>query len=56
MKKIFAIVLSLVAAWLILAVVWWLVRNIFSLAMDLMGLVLVALVAVPIYVLIRRKL
>ncbi|MBC8125125.1 MAG: hypothetical protein H7X70_05275 [Candidatus Kapabacteria bacterium] len=55
-KTIIAIILSLAIGYIVLKVLWWIVRNVFSLALDLMGLVLIAMIAVPIYIIIRKKL
>ncbi len=55
-KTILAIILSLAIGYVVLKVLWWIVRNVFSLALDLMGLVLIAMIAVPIYIVIRKKL
>lgn len=56
MKKILAVILSLVAAWLLIKVAWWIVRHAFSLAFDLVGIILMIVIAAPIYLIIRRKL
>lgn len=56
MKKILAIVLSIGAAWLVLKVAWWVIRNAFSLALDLVGIMLLVVIAAPIYFIIRKKL
>ncbi len=56
MKKILAVILSLVAAWLLIEITWWIVRHAFSLAFDLVGIILMIVIAAPIYLIIRRKL
>lgn len=55
-KKILAVILALGAGYITLKVLWWVVRNVFSLALDLMGLVLIVMIAVPFYIVIRKKL
>ena len=55
-KKILAIILALAIGYIVLKVLWWIVRHAFALALDLMGFVLIALIAVPIYFVIRAKL
>jgi hypothetical protein len=55
-KKILAIILALAAGYILFKVFWWIIRHAFSLAFDLMGLVLIAMIAVPIYFIIRAKL
>jgi len=55
-KKILAVIFSLAIGYVVLKVLWWIMRNVFSLALDLMGLVLIAMIAVPIYIFIRKKL
>jgi hypothetical protein len=56
MKKILAVILALGAAWVVLKVFWWVVRHAFSLALDLVGIMLLVVIAVPIYFIIRKKL
>ncbi len=56
MKKILAVILALGAAWVVLKVFWWVARHAFSLALDIVGLILLLVIAVPIYLIIRRKL
>lgn len=56
MKKILAVVLSLGVAYLLIKVVWWVIRHAFSLAFDIVGLILLVVIAAPIYLIIRRKL
>ena len=55
-KTILAVILALGIGYIVLKVLWWVMRNVFSLALDLMGLVLIAMIAVPIYIVIRKKL
>lgn len=56
MKKFLAVILSIGVAYIVMKVAWWIVRNAFSLAFDLVGLMLIVVIATPIYFLIRRKL
>ncbi len=55
-KTILAVIFSLAIGYVVLKVLWWIMRNVFALALDLMGLVLIAMIAVPIYIFIRKKL
>ena len=55
-KKILAIILALVVGYVIFKVLWWILRHAFALAFDLVGLALIAMIAVPIYFVIRAKL
>ncbi|MCX6140906.1 MAG: hypothetical protein NTX15_08790 [Candidatus Kapabacteria bacterium] len=55
-KKILAIILALAIGYFVLKVAWWLIRNVFSLALDLIGLILIVMIAAPIYIIIRKKL
>ena len=55
-KTILAVIFSLAIGYVVLKVLWWIMRNVFALALDLMGLVLIAIIAVPIYIFIRKKL
>ena len=55
-KPILAVIFSLAIGYVVLKVLWWIMRNVFALALDLMGLVLIAMIAVPIYIFIRKKL
>lgn len=56
MKKILAVILALGAAWVVLKVFWWVIRHAFSLALDIVGLIMIVVIAAPIYFIIRRKL
>lgn len=56
MKKILAVILALGAAWVVLTVFWWVVRHAFSLALDIVGLIMLVVISIPIYLIIRRKL
>lgn len=56
MKKFLAIVLSLVAAWIAMEVFWWIISNAFSLMFSLAKVAVLALIAIPIYILISRRL
>lgn len=55
-KKIIAVVLALVGGYFLLKFLWWLLGLVFSVVFVLLQIVLVAAIAVPIYLLIRRKL
>ena len=55
-KTILAVIFSLAIGYVVLKVLWWIMRNVFALALDLMGLVLIAMIAVPTYIFIRKKL
>ena len=55
-KTILAVIFSLAIGYVVLKVLWWIMRTVFALALDLMGLVLIAMIAVPIYIFIRKKL
>lgn len=56
MKKILAVILSLGVAYVVIKVAWWIVRHAFSLAFDLVGIILLLVIAAPVYLIIRRKL
>jgi hypothetical protein len=60
MKKILAVILSLGAAYIVLNVTWWILVKLFSLAFTVITImavgILTAVIAVPIYLIIRRKL
>jgi hypothetical protein len=55
-KKILAVALALVGGYFLLKALWWLLGLVFSVVFVLLQVVLVAVIAVPIYLLIRRKL
>lgn len=56
MKKFLAIGLALVIAYFAVNVFWWVIRNIFSLVFDLASIILVAIIALPLYFILRKKL
>ncbi len=56
MKKFLAIGLALVIAYFAVSVFWWVIRNIFSLVFDLASIILVAIIALPLYFILRKKL
>lgn len=55
-KKILAVVLALVGGYFLLKVVWWLLGAVFSVVFVLFQIILVAVIAVPLYFIIRQKL
>lgn len=56
MKNILASGLALIVAYLVVSFAWWLLWNIWWLTISLAKLVLIALIALPFYVIIRRRL
>jgi len=56
MKKAISIILALVAAFFILKIAWWLLGIAFSIAMLVVQIVVIAAIAVPLYMIIQRKL
>lgn len=56
MRNILAIGLALVIAYFAVSFAWWLLWNIWWLTISLAKLVLIALLALPFYVIIRRRL
>lgn len=55
-KKILAVALALVGGYFLLKALWWLLGMVFSVVFVLFQIILVAVIAVPLYLLIRRKL
>jgi hypothetical protein len=55
-KKILAVVLALVGGYFLLKALWWLLGMVFSVVFVLFQIILVAVIAVPLYLFIRRKL
>jgi len=55
MKKVISIVVAIVAAFIVLKIGWWLLWSAFSIAMTIFQIVLVAIIALPIYVILQRK-
>ncbi len=56
MKKILAAILALIAAFFILKAAMWLFRLAFTLAIDVVQVLLVLIIALPVYVIISRRL
>jgi hypothetical protein len=56
MKRIISIALALLAAWIVMKILWWVFTAAFTIAMNLFMLVVMAVIALPIYVMISRRL
>ncbi|MDZ4745823.1 MAG: hypothetical protein SGJ05_07450 [bacterium] len=56
MKKIIAIVIAIVVAFFLIKIAWWVLKGVFFLTLNLVGIILVLAVAVPVYFLIRKAL
>lgn len=56
MKKIIAGIIAIVAAYFVFKLLFWLFWLAFSFAITLMQIVFILLLAVPLYVIISRKL
>jgi len=56
LKNILAVVLSLIAAYFVLKVLWWLLSAAFTIALGVLQIVVLLVIAVPLYALIRSKL
>jgi len=56
MKKFLAIILALVIAYFAVNVFWWVISNVFSLMFNIATLLLMAVVAIPFYFILRKKL
>ncbi len=55
-KKILAIALALVGGYILLKVLWWILGMAFTIAFTLIQIVVVLAIAVPLYLIISRKL
>jgi len=55
MKKALSIGLAIVASYIVLKVLWWLMWSAFYIAMTLFQIVLVAVIAIPIYIILQKK-
>jgi hypothetical protein len=55
-KKILAIALALVGGWILLKVLWWILGMAFTIAFTIIQIVVVLALAVPLYLIISRKL
>lgn len=55
-KRILSAVLALVVAFLILKALWWVIRSSFFIALSLFEIVILVVIALPIYLIISRKL
>lgn len=55
-KKIIAIILALVGGWILLKVLWWVLGMAFTIAFTIIQIVVVLAIAVPLYLIISRKL
>lgn len=56
LRKLIAIILAVAVGYVTIKVAWWVVRHAFSLAIDIMGLVLIVIIAIPLYYIFRSKL
>ncbi|MCS7000309.1 MAG: hypothetical protein RML15_05010 [Bacteroidota bacterium] len=56
MKNLIAIVAAVVLAYMIVSIMWWVLWNIWWLTISLAKLILIALVALPLYVILRKRL
>jgi hypothetical protein len=56
MGNLLAIVIAVALAYAAVSIFWWTVWNIWWLTISLAKLILVALIALPLYVILRRKL
>lgn len=55
-KNILSIVVSLVIAWFAVKVLWWVFTGVLSMAFLILQIAFVVAVAIPIYIIVRRKL
>ncbi len=55
MKNVIAIVLALVIGYFLLGAMWWLMFKVFEVTWELTKLIMVLVIAFPVYVIIRKK-
>lgn len=55
-KRILSAALALIAAFIILKVLWWIIRSSFFIAISIFEIIILVIIALPIYVIISRKL
>lgn len=55
-KRILSAAISIVAAYFVLKILWWVIRNSFLIALSVFELVVLIVIAVPIYIIVSRKL
>lgn len=55
MRTLVALVLAVVLAYILVGLLWWLVFNLWWLAISAAKLLFVAIVALPLYIIIRRR-
>jgi hypothetical protein len=55
-KRILSAALALIAAFIILKVIWWVIRSSFFIAISVFEIIILVIVALPIYVIISRRL
>ncbi len=55
MKKLISLLLAVVCAYVIIKVTWWIFRLAFSIAIDIVQILLLVVVALPLYVLFSRR-
>lgn len=54
-KNVLAVVLSIVVGYFLIKVLWWMLFVAFSIAITVVQIVFILLLAVPLYIIIRRK-
>ena len=55
MKHVISIILAIIIGYFVLGALWWLMFKAFWIAFELTKVFMVLLIAVPLYIIIRRK-
>lgn len=55
-KNILSIIVALVIAWFAVKVLWWVFTGVLTMAFLILQIAFVVAVAIPIYIIVRRKL
>lgn len=56
MKKILAAVIAIVIAYFAISAFWWMFTHVFTLMWSLAKFAIVVIIALPLYIIVRRKL
>jgi len=55
-KNILSIIVALVIAWFAVKVLWWVFTGVLTMAFFILQIAFVVAIAIPIYIVVRRKL